>query len=191
MYRAKQPVTSLHGFADWNGTLTTDRLRPFFEQAGYPFTDWDYGFIGLLNVRLFNNKRARKLLEDVEPFSIAVAHSNGCDIVYRAMWMGAQFSQVVFINPALDEDAEFPTGDFKVHVWHSPHDYPAKFAGLFYKHSWGPMGNLGYVGNDPRVTNYDKESLRYGIKSYTHLDMFLPEKLAYFGPLIVSALEDD
>lgn len=180
---------TVHGFADFSGIATTDRLRPFLEAVGFQVEEFDYGFTGLLGVRFLNGKRAKELAGKTPKGAVGIGHSNGCALLYRAcVEHAAPFSQLVFINPALDEDVEFPSYLECVHVWYSPHDYPAKFAGLFYKHAWGAMGQRGAATTDPRVTNYNKEDSRYRIKSYTHLDMFLPEKLNYFGPLIVEAL---
>jgi hypothetical protein len=140
-------------------------------------------------VRFLNGRRAKELAGKVQAGSIGVGHSNGCAILYQACKdYKAPFSQIVFINPALDEDAEFPPHLSRVFVLHSPHDYPAKIAGLFYRHPWGQMGNSGAVTTDPRVININKESFK--VKSLTHLDMFLPSKLDFFGPLIVRLLSD-
>jgi hypothetical protein len=180
-----------HGFWDFDGVATTDRLRPFLEAVGYQVQEWDYGFTGLLGVRFLNGKRAKELagIAKQNPGCVGIGHSNGCALLYRACTEhAAPFSQLVFINPALDEDVEFPSYLKHIHVWYSPHDYPVKFAGLFYKHTWGKMGQVGATRKDPRVSNYNKESELFRIKSYTHLDMFLPEKLDYFGPIIVKEL---
>ena len=52
------------------------------------------------------------------------------------------------------------------------------------RHPWGRMGQRGYKGDDPRYINYNKQH-GFRVSSRSHSDVFDPEKLAFFGPLIV------
>ena len=43
-----------------------------------------------------------------------------------------------------------------VHVYHNAGDMLVEFSKLVPFHPWGDMGNVGYVGDDARVTNFDQ-----------------------------------
>lgn len=183
-------VHSVHGAYNFlgGGVVSTDRLRPFFESAGYGFIEHDYGFFGLFMAGFLNEREAIRLTKKVHPGDIGVGHSNGCDILLRAARMGAPFSQLVLINPALDAETEFPPEIDYVHVWHSPSDRPVQIAKLLPWHHWGSMGAVGYTGINPKIVNYDKEN-DFRVSSCTHSDIFNPDKLAYFGPLMVERVK--
>jgi hypothetical protein len=184
-------VTLVHGFWDNNGHRTTDLLTPFFKDKQFEVEEFDYGFTGLLGVRLLNDRRAGELAERTRAETIGVGHSNGCAILQKASFLGAPFSQLVFINPALDADAGVGTQVKRIHVWHSPSDLPVRFANTFISHPWGEMGATGYKGTDPRFINYNKED-DFDVSSQSHLDIFfVKEKLDFFGPLIVNAVVEN
>ena len=178
----------VHGFnVSDGGEKTTDTLRPYAEQAGYRVVEFDYRHAGLLSVRLCDKKLAMAFSNLAEPGSIAIGHSNGCAIVHLAAQYGAQFDQVVYINPALNRDAELAPQVRAAHVWHSPSDKPVRLARWLPNHVWGKMGATGYTGEDERYINYNKEH-DYGMISRTHSDVFSPEILAFYGPRIFAAL---
>jgi hypothetical protein len=183
-------VTLVHGFWDHNGLFTMDKLTPFFEKEQFDVEDYDYGFTGLIGVRLLNDERAAELAERTESGAVGVGHSNGCAVLQKASLLGAQFSQLVFINPALDAGAEVGAQVRKIHVWHSPSDLPVRVSNIFISHPWGEMGATGYKGSDTRFINYNKEN-DFEVSSRSHLDIFTKEKLKFFGPLIVKAVVDN
>lgn len=94
----------------------------------------------------------------------------------------------MFLNPALDADAAVGSQVKACHVWHSPGDIGLRIAKLFPWSQWGSMGATGSVGDWPPWINYDKSGPAFEMKSFTHLDIFLPRVLDYFGPRIVDAV---
>jgi len=183
-------VILLHGFnVSDEGERTVGRLQPYFEQAGYVVRRPRYGWLGLLGVRVLNKRFARLLADLAEPGDVVVGHSNGCAIAVEAADLGAPFSQLVLINPALDSDRVFAPQIQRVHIWYSPSDTPVAFARLLPWHAWGDMGAVGYRGPyDPRVSSYNKEN-GYAISSSGHSDVFEPNKLKFFAPAILKSLQ--
>lgn len=182
-------VILLHGFNVFDGGAgTVGKLTPFFEKAGFRVKPMRYGWRGLGGVWFLNATFSGILADLAEPGDIVVGHSNGCAIAAGAFAKGAEFSQLVFINPALDADHVFPASPSlrAVHVWHSPSDKPVALAKWIPGHAWGDMGAVGYRGpTDARVTSYNKEN-GYRVSSSKHSDIFEPAKLDFFAPLIVS-----
>lgn len=185
----KGRVILLHGFnVRDEGERTVGKLAPYFEAAGFAVKRPRYGWLGLLGVRALNGKFARLIADLSEPGDILVGHSNGCAIGVEAADLGATFTQLVLINPALDSDRRFPAQIERVHVWHSPSDGPVFAAKFLPWHAWGDMGAVGYRGiYDPRVTSYNKEN-GYPVSSSEHSDVFAPGKLEFFAPLIVAVV---
>ncbi len=186
----------VHGFnVRDKGEKTIDKLKPFLIEEGYYIIEFDYDWTGVLRVRLYNNSLAMAICSVSKHFSdcwvVAFGHSNGCSIIHKAAHKGAFFNEVVYINPALDKDAPLASQIKTAHVWHSISDKPVRIARWFIKHSWGEMGATGYVGNDKRYKNYDKENgLRFIISSNSHSDIFETEKINYFAPLILNELSN-
>lgn len=186
--RKERTAILVHGFADFNGVSTTDLLRPHLETEGYRVIEFDYGFTGLLGVRFLNDRRSKELTSLVSnERCIAIGHSNGCAIINGATWYGAQFSQCVYLNPALDPDTIVAPQVERVHVYHSPSDLPVKVAKFFYRHPWGEMGAEGFRGQDQRYVNYNVET-GFAQSSKGHLGLFKKEIMKFFGPLIVKNL---
>ncbi len=193
----------VHGFASKGGKGSTDKLRPYFEAAGYRVYELDYGYTLLPTYTRANKKLALSwvgwaralvaLQKDLTGSDelVGVGHSNGCPILRLSTWLGAPFTQLVFINPALNTKGRKTRVGLKVdkvHVWHSPSDKAVRVARWIPWHPWGRMGAVGYRGRDPRYRNYNKEH-DYEVSSSTHGDVFDADKLPFFGPLIVDALE--
>lgn len=177
----------VHGFADFSGWLTTDRLRPYLQEAGWYVHEHDYGFV--LLPELFHNKQeARKLAEFLQhPLVVSdfvgIGHSNGCRVLQLACQMGAPFSRLALIHPALDRRAEFRGPKLRrVDVWHSSADWVVKLARFLPFHPWGDMGAVGYQGDDPKVRNH------YRFKE-SHWAMF-GRRLKEFGPELVKTLQE-
>ncbi len=197
-------VLLVHGFASKGGKGSTDKLKPYFQQAGFRVYELDYGWTGLPVVTRANKKLALSwvgwakamaaLQKDLvgETHLIGVGHSNGCPILRLSSWLGAPFTQLVFINPALNtKGRKTRVGPMvkRVHVWHSPSDKAVRVARWIPWHPWGRMGAVGYKGKDLRYVNYDKQN-SYEISSRSHGDVFDDEKLPFFGPLIVQKVLD-
>lgn len=183
----------VHGFASKGGKGSTDLLRPYFEAAGYQVAELDYRWTGLIGVRTCNKKLAQswagwcRIVASHATEIIGVGHSNGCAILRASAWLGAPFTQLVFINPALNtKGKKTRIGPLVrwVHVWHSPSDKAVRVARWLPRHPWGRMGAVGYKGNDPRWINYNKQD-DFRVSSRSHGDVFDADKLAFFGPRIV------
>lgn len=177
-----------HGFnVKDNGAGTVDRLAKYIP-AQYEIKQVDYNWSFLARVRLCNKSEARMLAGLVEPDSIGIGHSNGCALLHLAAQYGAPFKELIYINPALDKKAKLSPQVKNLHVWHSPSDVPVKLSSYLVGHVWGRMGATGYQGpEDMRIINYDKENDYYESSS-SHSDVFEPEKLDYFGPIIIDQL---
>lgn len=180
-------IILVHGFANPNGINTTDRLRPYFEKAGYEAWEWDYGWKGLLGVRLCNKAVAYGLMRFAKFAAArdqkvyAVGHSNGCELIRIATqawekpdghsFPGASFEQVALIDPALDRCAEFGPAVKKIHVYYTPTDWVVRAARFLPLNPWGDMGAVGYKGNDLRFRNH-----KFSARSLTaHNDFFNSE----------------
>lgn len=166
----KKLVLLVHGFANPNGINTTDRLRPFFEQAGYEVVEPDYGWRLLLGVRLVNGPVAKSIavlanFAHKQGYEVyGVGHSNGCEILRRStedwkdgavrVFEGAKFKQIALIDAAMDNDACFGGLVDKVHVFHNPSDWVVEVSRWLPFNPWGNMGRVGYKGKDPRVFNH-------------------------------------
>jgi len=196
-YKVSRRVILVHGFGSvFSGKYDIDRLRPFFEAEGYEVVEFNYGFRLFTTVR--NPKWAKKLYEMTQPGDAVVGFSNGCGVAQLASLPdeetgrpGAPFSQIVFLAPALDVNVEIGPQVNLIHVWHTATD-EATFIGQFIPGSqFGPMGNHGYLGKDPRFINYDRASYVYRIRSFTHLDVLLVDsKRNYFGPIIARRVRE-
>lgn len=179
-----------HGFNVRNsGATTTDRLRPFLEEAGFDVLEFDYGWFGLFGVRFYDDNLAKALAGMTPKDAVFIGHSNGCTIGHLAAHQRARFAAMVYINPALDSKSPLAPQVRSLHVWHSPSDEPVRWARFIPSHPWGDMGAVGYQGHyDPRITNFNKEN-GYPISSKEHSDVFTGERLKFFGPLIVSQVK--
>jgi hypothetical protein len=152
----------LHGFnVSDRGRGSTDTLVPYFRRLGFATRQHDYGWFGLLQVRLRNEKVAAKVAKAVKPGDIGVGHSNGCEILARAADLGAPFAGLVLIHPALEADREIAHQVGWIDVYHGFRDAAVQVSELLdwmpwnwgRAHPWGDMGNRGYLGTDPRVAN--------------------------------------
>lgn len=168
----------VHGWLDWNGVWTLDKLRPYFEQAGYICHDFDRGF-KLLHA---SARDAIRLATLTPNGAIGVGHSDGCLLLKMAANLGATFSQLVFINPALDNTADIGEQIERVHVWYAPNDWVLGIARLLPAHPWGNMGKVGYKGTDPRFRNHS-------LGNRGHLGVFREKNLRYIAPAILEALK--
>jgi len=186
-------VLLVHGFNVWDGGLASvAELSTYFEEYDCPVHVIKYGHFGLWDVRTKNDNIALQVatfIGNSQRPVIVVGHSNGAAIIYLSMILhGAKPARVVYINPALNRDIDFPTNCPQYDVWHSPSDRPVGLAKYLLPTKFRPWGDMGAVGpthRAPHIHVYNKEH-DYCVISQTHSDVFLPEKIAYFGPLIAS-----
>ena len=182
----------IHGFNVWDGgRRTVGKLKPYFEEQGIPCVMIRYGWFGIGSTYLKNWKVAKRVSEACDVASLAgsevivVGHSNGCAIAHRAASVhGTKIKKMVYINPALEKDAELPRSVEALDVWYSPSDKPVKWSKWLPLHPWGEMGATGYKGPfDPRVNSFNKED-DFALSSKTHSDVFAWFLIKYFGSLI-------
>lgn len=186
-------VILIHGYNVWDGgRATVGKLRPFFAEHSVPYIMLDYDHFGLIDVR-FKNKGVAKRLSvactnaRAAGFEVVVVgHSNGCAIMHQAAHeFDAKIDKAVYINPALDADAEPANTVRSLDVWYSPSDKPVMFSKWLLHHPWGDMGAKGYIGGSDKVASFNKES-GYFASSKEHSDMFSMELLPTFAPIVVS-----
>lgn len=159
-----------HGFnVKDGGKNTIDKLRHFL--GGHNVLQADYGYFDLFGVRFFNKHIAKVVAGMTPAGSIGIGHSNGCDILLRACHMGAGFSRLILINPALDNDADFPwNGKLRrIDVLHNVDDTVVTTSRFMLFHPWGDMGRVGYTGRDTRVINHETKRL---FNASGHSDVF-------------------
>lgn len=153
----------VHGFnVKDGGKKTVDKLIPHLAERGFECIELDYGFFGLARVRLCNRAVARTVAATVAPDSIAIGHSNGCAIIYRAAMAGARFRHVTLINPALDAGKAIEGAD-SVNVWYSPSDEAVMASRLLWRHTWGNQGRVGHTNADARYRQFNAD-LEFGDK---------------------------
>ena len=156
----KKIIYLIHGFADWNGKLTTDLFCPYFEALGWKVREWDYGFT-LLPELLHNKKEATKLAGEIlsllpDWIVVALAHSNGTRITQLATFQGALFHKMAWLSPALDRGATVAHGVGKVLVYHSPLDVPVRIARFLPFHPWGDMGAVGAQNTQAAISGCNR-----------------------------------
>jgi hypothetical protein len=172
-------VFLIHGFnVSDGGKNTTDGLMPHIARSGWKPVQIDYGWFGLIQVRLCNGGVAETIKAAARRGDIGIGHSNGCAILMEACQRGAQLTGLVLINPALDEDCKVPAQVRWIHVYHNREDSPVKWSRILLLHPWGAMGRHGYQGSDDRYLNVDCYPDVQG-----HSDIF--KKLDRWGPKIV------
>jgi len=156
----------VHGFnIHDNGASTIHKLIPEFS----PFFNclkFDYGWTGLLGVRLANGTRSRILSSIIEDGTIGIGHSNGCTILHRASKLNTKLKHLILINPALDADTKFAPHLKTVSVYYTPKDEATRWAKYLLFHRWGDMGNKGSTIMDSRVTNYNEFDL-FGVTTHS------------------------
>ena len=190
----------VHGYNVGDGGVgTVGKLRPFFATKGIPYIMLRYGDFSLLDVRRKNDKVSKQLAEACKNAKkagykvVVVGHSNGCAIIHGASTkFNAEIDSAVYINPALKKELAPAEGVNALTVWYSPSDKPVKLATYLpklLKQPWGEMGAVGYIGNDLRVTNINKEE-DFSVSSNKHSDVFSVEKLPFFAQLIIDTALD-
>ena len=96
----------IHGFnVDDGGKATIQKLEPLFKMNGFFVHTIDYNWMGLIGVRFCNKKIAHAIASMADDDSIIIGHSNGCALIHYAAQYGAPFKKVVYINPALNKNA--------------------------------------------------------------------------------------
>jgi hypothetical protein len=167
----------VHGFNVHDGGKSTiDTLKPYFKTDNV--LEADYGWIGLLGVKVFGRKIAKVIAGMTPQGAIGIGHSNGCMELIRACEYGAPFKQLILINPALDRDIKIPLQVQRVDVLHNMTDHVVTVSRLYPVRYWGDLGRVGYHGKDKRVFNHETWRL---FKVKGHSAVFTkPKRLADF-----------
>lgn len=149
-------IVLVHGFnVSDGGKETILRLAEPLREAGHVVIPCKYGWLGVFGVRFCNKNIAHALASMAPANSVAIGHSNGCALIHAAAHMGAPFSRVMYINPALDNDAELAPMIDRADIYYDPGDIIAGASRWRPWSSWGNMGRVGYKGRDPRNHNHN------------------------------------
>lgn len=177
----------LHGFNVLDdGENTTDKLITLVRELGYDPIPFDYGWLGLIGARFFSRNLAKLLSNLSSNGDIAIGHSNGCNIINQAVRHGARFRRLLYVSPALGENAELGAQVLKCTVLHTHRDWIVKLSCLLPFHPWGRMGAVGYRGGDSRYANIDCTNWSFG-----HSDYFKDKNLSRLFYFTRRALSED
>ena len=174
-------ATSLHGFnVRDNGAATVGQVEPMLRDYGFEIDsdEADYGYFGLLDIRMRNGENRRKMLyriaKALENTDLLLTHSNGGhfgDLSLKMLPAGTQTRIVVVnVSAAMNRKTE-PSEATKAELnLCTKHDGWVKAASyLPFKHPWGRRGARGYSGEDRRVYNQFHDEVD------NHSDWFLPQ----------------
>jgi len=179
------------GFAS-DGAPWRELVAPLLQAAGWQTYQAATSKRYFLRVRLCDGNIAQAIAAMTPRGAVGWGHSDGCNILRQAAAHGAPFAQLVFINPALDSDAEIASQVRVIHVWHSPADFAVKLAKLLFLHPWGDMGAKGYTGpsREPQQLwiNYNKQE-HMPVRSDSHTDVFEPGVWSVLGPEMLQRVE--
>jgi hypothetical protein len=150
----------LHGFnVSDGGRKTVGQLTPYFELSGHAAKTISYGWIGLMGAWFINPRIAEQLISHVGPDDLGCGHSNGCTVLHRAAHLGAPFRGLIYINPALRQDAA-PSSQVKwVDVYFNDGDHAVKLAAILRLLApWAPLGDplwgdMGARGSAPSTAS--------------------------------------
>lgn len=170
-------VVFAHGnFLIDDGESSIDRLKPYLSH--HEILEADYGFLSITGSILFNNNVAGVIKGMAPRNSVGIGHSNGCYLLIKACQLGAKFKVLILINPSLPPLLEIPESLSKVIVLYNRFDYGVWTAKLFSR-SWGDMGRVGYLGDDPRVSSYETHEM-FKVSGHSSIFRDKPAELAEF-----------
>jgi len=164
----------IHGFNDRSaGQDNIDRVTPLLQAAGHTvdMDGTDYGYFGLLMVRLRKHGAVVRILEAIrnalhhDQDVVVVGYSNGCNYGLKAarlIFIG-QF-RLVLVHPALPTRANFPDSVRQAWVCYTESDIVGRLASWvrWLIPGWGRMGAVGYKGKDPRILNINYSDVAKG-----------------------------
>lgn len=178
-------VHLIHGIHTSQPGGTVAKLKPFFEGAGYEVVVHNYGYAHALTARFINPFRAIWLATKIEDGDVVVGHSNGCTLAWMISNKYRNNLGLVYINPALDDDAESYNSKW-VNVYFNKGDEVVHWSKLLFAHPWGEMGRVGYTGlENDEVLNVDC-GVTGAWAVHGHSDLFSDYNIVYWGPRIVN-----
>lgn len=147
----------IHGIHD-TGATPIEGLIPYL--APYAIAYPDYGWIAGLETRIVNPIIVGTLKPYIAPEDILICHSNGCAIAYDLMNRGVSMAGAIFINAALEQKINRPSGVPWIDVYFNNGDDATEAAQIGAQLGltdlvWGEMGHAGYLGSDPKITNFN------------------------------------
>ena len=159
-------IILVHGFNVSDGGLSTiDRLIPaLLDKGAWVIKQFDYGWRGLLGVRIMSTSDAKGLMKLYKPGDIVIGHSNGCALIALAIEKGMPVTHCIFIHPALNK-GWCPPMDHpvkQIHVYYSSQDRATWWARLLPFHKWGAMGTVGPTADDPRLIGHPENQSHSG-----------------------------
>jgi len=166
-----QRVILVHGFnVKDGGAGTTGRVAAKLREDPRigEVVEFSTGWRFLLRVRISNNRRAQQLAALAKPDDILIGHSDGCNLIDKAMHELASLHKAkvncVYINPALDRDTALSAIVSKCLVFHTDSDMIVWISRFLIAHPWGEMGMKGYRAvkqclHDKRYQNISYEAL--------------------------------
>lgn len=185
----------IHGFNVWDGgSASVDKLIPYFQTQGYEIGDHDYGWVGPLLLRSRNDAVVKEIRGRVQDGDILIGHSNGCLICWQLVTQyGIKASSVICIQPALRRDTTWPEGMPVLCLFNkkdravSIGRWWARFwsvANPFRdRHGWGAAGRHGFTKAQPKVVNWNTNSLPVPAKG--HSGIFRSAPLMHWGVKIL------
>ena len=156
-------IVLVHGFnVKDGGAGSIDRLAPHLEKRGHEVEcdEADYGYYDLIKVRFAKYSAVRRILGALNRADAVVTHSNGANYATKALNLFfGQRVQVIHLSPALNSDTKVPSNISRGWVFFTKTDWTVWISSLLIGHAWGRMGQRGYTGGDPRITNIDHTDL--------------------------------
>lgn len=189
----------LHGFNDTSsGNTTTDKLVDYFIAAGANprlCKEFDYGYLGLIGVRLWTDSIAERLAEEIgqEP-AVVVCHSHGNVIAHlAASKYGANIVYHIAINPALNVKTQFAKQIHQIDTYYTPGDRVVTlgkwwrynpYSLLMKRHWWGEAGRKGFKVKDKRHYGIDmsKPPRADMPAANSHSGFFKGRNIRFWGP---------
>ncbi len=153
-------VFIVHGFNSRRHAVWMSELGRIIEAGGHDIVMGNYGHTNLFTVKDTTDEVARSLAASACKGDIAIGHSNGCTAIHQALYHGAGFERVIYLNAALPTKVKLVPWLKAMDVFYAP-DEIATLVGAWwaainpFSGNWGAMGRRGYRGQDPRVTNFE------------------------------------
>lgn len=152
----------IHGFNVFDGGKgSIGSLQKYFEDAGHEVELHNYGWVGILRLRLVNKKTVRNIMDKIDPDKdVVIGHSNGCLVAWMIAAEGVIIDKLVCIQPALRRDTIFPHTVRNILTLYNKKDVAVFAARIFrymnpvswfHPHQWGMAGKRGFTRKDTRM----------------------------------------
>lgn len=188
-------VINVNGILTWPGSATawTDVATTELISQGIATEKFEYWAMPMTR-RLMQHVRAQRLAEMIKhhyqrgAFVVAWGHSNGCDLILRALRMGCRLHSVHLMAPAVEEDMEanglnhaiYTMMLGRAYIYTGGKDWPMKLAhwtGKLLKPlglGYGTMGLTGPINTEPMLEAHVDHM---HVPDYGHGTWFHPEHM--------------